>query len=49
VKVIEEHFAGCGFPLVAEGVRAKWRPTASDLEACRALGRKAGEAAQAAD
>ena len=39
VKVIEEHFGKCGMPLAAPGVKAKWQPSESDLEACRALGR----------
>ncbi len=39
VKVIEEHFGKCGIPLAAPGVKAKWQPSESDLEACRALGR----------
>ncbi|MFA6133596.1 MAG: flavodoxin domain-containing protein [Phycisphaerae bacterium] len=39
VKQIEEHLARCQFPLAAPGVLAKWQPTASDLEACAALGR----------
>jgi anaerobic nitric oxide reductase flavorubredoxin len=44
VKVIEEHFQRCKIPVVAPGVRAKWQPTAADLEACRNLGIKVGEA-----
>jgi flavorubredoxin len=38
VKLIEQHLAACGIPLAAPGVRAKWQPTAEDLEACVALG-----------
>jgi flavorubredoxin len=44
VKQIEEHFARCGIPVAADGVRAKWQPTGEDLDACRAMGRKVGEA-----
>ena len=39
-KSIEEHLAQCKIPVVAEGVRAKWQPTASDLQNCENLGRK---------
>ncbi len=44
VKVIEGHFEECSIPLAAEGVKAKWQPTADDLESCRALGRQVAEA-----
>lgn len=44
VKQIEEHFDRCKIRRVADGVRAKWQPTAEDLEACRALGGKVAEA-----
>ncbi|MCD6307825.1 MAG: flavodoxin domain-containing protein, partial [Candidatus Latescibacteria bacterium] len=43
VKLIEEHFQKCKIPVVAEGVRCKWRPSAKDLETCRSFGRKLGE------
>ena len=43
VKQIEEHFAACAIPLAAEGVKAKWQPTAQDLDACREMGRKVAE------
>ena len=39
VGLIEEHLEACKIPLVARGVRAKWQPTADDLENCRQLGR----------
>jgi anaerobic nitric oxide reductase flavorubredoxin len=38
VKLIEQHLATCNIPLAAPGVRAKWQPTAQDLQACVALG-----------
>jgi flavorubredoxin len=40
VQRIEEHFAACKIPVVAEGVRAKWQPKAEDLTECKKLGRK---------
>jgi flavorubredoxin len=40
VKQIEAHLASCNIPLAAEGVRAKWQPTAADLQNCETLGRK---------
>ncbi len=40
VKQIEAHLAACNIPLAAEGVLAKWQPTAADLQNCEALGRK---------
>jgi len=39
VKLIEKHFEACKIPVVAEGVRVKWQPTADDLQKCQALGR----------
>ena len=47
VKVIEEHLTNAKLPLVAEGVRAKWQPTADDLQACESLGRKVAAAVKA--
>jgi len=44
VKLIEEHFAQCGIPLVREGIKCKWQPTVPELEACRAFGRELGAA-----
>ena len=44
VKYIEDHLRKCKIEVVAEGVRCKWQPTGSDLEACRELGRKVGSA-----
>jgi len=43
VKLIEEHLQKCKIPVVVEGVRCKWRPSAKDLETCRSFGRKLGE------
>jgi flavorubredoxin len=42
-KLIEAHFDKCGIPLAAEGVKAKWQPTAEDLRNCEAMGRKVAE------
>ncbi len=44
VKIIEEHFGKCGIPVVAEGVLAKWQPSAEDLANCANLGRKIADA-----
>ena len=44
VQVIEEHFAACKIPVVAEGVLAKWQPMVDDLKACRTLGRAVADA-----
>jgi anaerobic nitric oxide reductase flavorubredoxin len=44
VPQIEEHLEACEIPVVAEGVRALWRPKAQDLEACRDLGRHVAKA-----
>jgi len=44
VQVIEAHLKDCGFEVVPEGPRAKWQPDVTALEACRAFGRKTGEA-----
>lgn len=44
VKIIEEHFGRCKIPVVAPGVRAKWQPAPADLENCRQLGTRVGEA-----
>jgi anaerobic nitric oxide reductase flavorubredoxin len=43
VKLIEEHLAACKIPLVREGIKCKWQPTAEELVACRAYGRELGE------
>ena len=44
---IETRLASCDIPLAAEGVRAKWQPTAADLQNCEALGRKVAAAVKA--
>ena len=44
VAQIEEHLRACDIPVVAEGVRAMWQPTDSDLDACRELGRQVAQA-----
>jgi flavorubredoxin len=45
---LEEHLAACKIPVVAPGVRAKWRPKAADLDRCAELGRAVGAAVAAA-
>jgi flavorubredoxin len=42
VKLIEAHLADCRIPLARPGLRCKWQPGASDLDACRAFGREVG-------
>jgi flavorubredoxin len=44
VKQIETHLAACNIPLAVEGVRAKWQPTAADLQNCETLGCTSGPA-----
>jgi flavorubredoxin len=44
VRIIEQHFAQCKIPLVREGIKCKWQPTAQELESCRAFGKEIGEA-----
>jgi len=44
VKLIEEHLALCGLPVVGPGALAKWQPTEADLTACRELGYKIAKA-----
>ena len=44
VKIIEDHFAACGIPLIRGGVKCKWRPDADDLRVCREFGKELGEA-----
>ena len=44
VKLIEEHLALCGLPVIGPGVLAKWQPTEADLAACRELGYKIAKA-----
>ncbi|MBI2832393.1 MAG: MBL fold metallo-hydrolase [Chloroflexi bacterium] len=47
IKHLEEHFAECKIPVVAEAVLAKWQPKEDDLARCRELGRKVGLAVKA--
>ena len=44
VKRLEEHLKQCKISVVADGVSAKWQPTASDLEKCRQLGQTVAKA-----
>ena len=44
VDLIEKYFEDCKIPLIREGIRSKWQPRASDLDACRAFGRELGQA-----
>ncbi len=47
VKLIEEHLQRSGISVVAQGVKAKWQPTAVDLAACRDMGHQVAQAIQA--
>jgi len=38
VSILEEHLKECNIQKVAEGVRAKWQPTETDLARCKELG-----------
>lgn len=44
VKIIEQHLTDSKIPLIREGIKCKWQPTADELSACRAFGRELGEA-----
>lgn len=44
VKILEEHLEKCKIPVVREGIRCKWQPSAKDIEACRSFGREIGQA-----
>lgn len=44
IKIIEEHFAKAGIPLVRPGISCKWRPSADELKACHKFGKEIGEA-----
>ncbi len=44
VRIIEEHLGVCDISIAAEGVKAKWQPSAEELERCRELGRQVAEA-----
>lgn len=46
-KIIAEGLDRAKIPLAAEPLRAKWRPAADDLEACRGLGRQVAKAVNA--
>jgi len=46
VTIIEEHFAGCGIPLIRAGISIQWQPSVTDLAACRAFGREIAAATQ---
>lgn len=43
VKIIQEHLANSKIAVAAEGIRAKWQPTADDLAKCRQFGRAIGQ------
>lgn len=47
VKLIQEHLAKCGMPVIREGIKCKWQPSADDLKACRAFGVEVGQATRA--
>jgi flavorubredoxin len=38
LSILEQHLNDSGIPVVVPGVKAKWQPDPSDLEACRRLG-----------
>ena len=44
LALLEGHLKACDIPIVAEGVRALWQPTAKDLERCERLGREVARA-----
>jgi anaerobic nitric oxide reductase flavorubredoxin len=44
VKILEQLLTDAKIPLVREGIKYKWQPTAEELAACRAFGRELGEA-----
>jgi len=44
VKIIQEHLTNSKITVAAEGIRAKWQPTADDLAKCRQFGRNIGQA-----
>jgi flavorubredoxin len=48
VRWIEEQFKNSGIPLIREGIKCKWQPTAEDLDGCRAFGREIGQATTSA-
>ena len=48
VKAIEKHLEASKIPLIREGIRCKWQPSAQDLDDCRAFGREIGQATIAA-
>jgi flavorubredoxin len=48
VKVIQDYLSRAEIPLVREGIRCKWQPSADDLQACRAFGRELAEATRKA-
>ena len=47
VKIIEERLRAANMPVAAEGVTAKWQPTAQDRDACRRLGAAVADAIHA--
>ncbi len=44
VKILEQYLTDAKIPLVREGIKCKWQPTAEELTTCRAFGREIGEA-----
>jgi len=47
IKDIEEVFKKAAIPVVRPGIRMKWQPTETDLNACRAYGRELAAAVKA--
>jgi anaerobic nitric oxide reductase flavorubredoxin len=44
VKLIEEQLTQDGIQVVAPGIKAKWQPTAEDLNRCREMGKQVAKA-----
>ena len=47
IRHLEDHLARCNIQIVRAGVKAKWQPTAADLDSCRDLGKAVAEAVKA--
>lgn len=43
VGIIEEHLKSCGFDVPVAGIKGKWQPDTTVLEACREFGKAMGE------
>jgi flavorubredoxin len=47
IRDIEEVFKKAGIPLVRPGLKVKWQPGETELEACRVMGRELAVAVKA--